>query len=89
MSVRPRLTAMPHQLLAREDEERRKQPQGPEQRMCDACHTAQACFGFGSFKDRDGFWACSDPDCRKACQIASQDPRAAEALMSRRRGEAA
>lgn len=37
----------------------------PRQADCDICGLVEAgCFGFGSFRNRRGVWACQDLDCR-------------------------
>lgn len=44
---------------------RAAQAASPRQADCNVCGLVEAgCFGFGSFRDRRGIWACQDIDCR-------------------------
>lgn len=54
--ARPKLTHMDHQRWAREEAARRP---APVLRTCASCGR-DAPYGFGSFKDADGLWACRE-----------------------------
>lgn len=52
---------------------RAQQAAGPCQEDCDICGLVEAgCYGFGSFRNRRGIWACDDPKCRAEAQARSR-----------------